>query len=149
MRILGLACVLTTLGLACDVVRPTSVTGPVANGVSPEVVLSSAVAVLSQEGYTVIESDPTGGYVTTDWRAESSFASQNFLGISRRKRVSVVFDLVTGQLSVQMTKQKREGEAPWRNDGLSNEDRRQMDVILSRIQVRLSLLASPGEQPVS
>lgn len=132
--------VLVGILVGCDVVMPSSVTGPVVSGVSQDGIINASVVVLSREGYTVDGADRAGGFVTTDWRAESSFASQAILGLSRRKRVSVIFDVATGEISVQMTKQKKEVEGEWRTDGLSDTDRREMDRILTGVQERIRLL---------
>jgi len=121
------------LMIGCDVVKPTLLTGSV-DEIPPEAFVNAAVSVLHQEGYTVLMADRLGGIVTTDWRDESSFASQAFLDISRRTRMSVVMDFLTHELQVQMTKQKKEGDLPWRNDGLSETDRQQMRLILERIR---------------
>ena len=123
-------CALFAIIVGCDVVLPSSVTGPVVSGVSQDGIINASVVVLSREGYTVGAADRAGGFVTTDWRSESSFASQAILGLSRRKRVSIIFDLATGEISVQMTKQKKEDDGEWRTDGLSDNDRREMDRIL-------------------
>ena len=120
----------------CDVVAPSLLTGAVVEDVPPDALVNAAVSVLHEEGYTVIVVDRGGGIVTTDWRDESSFAGQVFLDLSHRTRVSVLVDFATHELKVQMTKQKKEGDLPWRNDGLSSRDRERMRVILERVQSR-------------
>ncbi len=132
--------------VGCDVVLPSSVTGPVVSGVSQDGILNASVVVLTREGYTVDVADRAGGFVTTDWRAESSFASQAILGVSHQKRVSVIFDVATGEISVQMTRQKKEYDGEWRTDGLSDNDRREMDRILTGIQERIRLLREQTDE---
>ena len=144
-----LASILILSLAGCDVVGPTLLTGPVAGDASTDAVINASVSVLQQEGYTVITADRNTGVVTTDWRAESSYAGQIFLDTSRRTRISLVLDFFTDQIQVQMTKQKKEGESPWRNDDLSDNDRSQMQIILNRVQERAlaiqSQLNSEGE----
>ena len=126
--------------LGCDVVDPTTLTGTVEK-IAPEAFVNATVTLLTEEGYTIATVDHVAGLVTTDWRDESSFASQAFLNISRRTRISVVIDFQSYQVNVQMTKQKKDGEDPWRNDGLSNDDRNRMQSILRRIQDRARAVA--------
>lgn len=134
-----LICVFGIL-IGCDVVMPSTVTGPVVSGVPRDGIINASVVVLSREGYTVDVADQAGGYVTTDWRSESSFARQAILGVSHQKRVSIIFDLATGEVSIQMTKQKKENDGEWRTDGLSGNDRREMDRILAGVQERIRLI---------
>ena len=135
-------CLLPLLFLGCDVVQPSLLTGSVEE-ISPSSFVNATVSILYEEGYTVDSVDKEAGLVTSHWRDESSYASQNFLDRSRRTRISVVFDFYTKNVKVQMTKQKKEGDDPWRNDGLSDNDRNRMQVILSRIQER-SIAISQG-----
>ena len=102
---------------------------------------NAVVTILHKEGYTVETVDPIAGVVTTGWRDESSYASQTFLDVSRRTRISVVMDFLTHEVNVQMTRQKRSSEDPWRNDGLSDADRDRLQLILARIQERIRLIA--------
>ena len=132
----------------CDVVAPTLLTGPTVEGVSPEAFVNASVSVLHENGYTVITADRRSGVVTTDWRAESSFVGQALLDLSRRTRVSVVVDFYTHELKVQMTKQKKEGGLPWRNDGLSNDDRERMQVMLDQIRTRAGAIQAQNVQSV-
>ncbi len=138
MKQVSVLCVLAFV-VSCDVVRPSSVTAPVED-VNPDALVNAAVVILSNEGYTIETAEPATGVITTGWREESSFVSQNFLGVSRRKRVSVIYDLLSGEVSVQMTKQKKEDDQAWRTDGLSGDDRDEMDRILTRIQERAVLI---------
>ena len=131
------------LALGCDVVDPTTLTGGVEK-IAPEAFVNATVAILTEEGYTIATADHVAGLVTTEWRDESSFASQAFLNISRRTRISVVIDFQSYQVNVQMTKQKKDSEDPWRNDGLSNDDRNRMQSILRRIQDRARAVAGRG-----
>ena len=101
---------------------PTSLGGPVAEGLATSELVSVSVIVLQNEGYTVITADSEAGVVTTDWRAESSFAGQVLLQESHRTRISVVVDLSTHNLSVQITRQVKDGDAPWRNRRLTGKD---------------------------
>ncbi|MGA1197078.1 MAG: hypothetical protein ACO36I_11345 [Candidatus Latescibacterota bacterium] len=134
-------CLLPLFLIGCDVVEPSLLTGSVAE-ISPGSFINATVSILYEEGYTVDSVDREAGLVTSHWRDESSYASQNFLDRSRRTRISVVFDFYTQSVKVQMTKQKKEGDDPWRNDGLSDNDRNRMQVILSRIQERAQYIAS-------
>ena len=129
-----------SFAMGCNVVDPVSISGSV-EGVSPEAFANAAVSILHEEGYTVETVDPVAGVVTTAWRDESSYASQTFLDVSRRTRISVVMDFYTHEVNVQMTKQKRGSEDPWRNDGLSDADRTRLRLILMRIQERVRLIA--------
>ena len=146
MRQIGLLC-LFALMVSCDVVRPTTITAPV-EGVPPDALVNASIVILTEEGYTIETAEATSGLITTEWREESSFASQNFLGVSRRKRVSIVYDLLTGEVSVQMTKQKKEDDHAWRTDGLSGNDRSELDRILGRIQERAQLIKLSSSQAV-
>lgn len=128
-------CLLPLLFMGCDVVEPSLLTGSVSD-ISSGSFVNATVSVLYEEGYTVDSVNQEAGLVTTHWRDESSYAGQNFLDRSRRTRISVVFDFFTKNVKVQMTKQKKEGEDPWRNDGLSDNDRNLMQSILGRIQER-------------
>jgi len=121
------------------------ITGSVVEDVSPDALVNASVSVLQSQGYTVIIADRAGGVVTTDWRDESSFAGQVFLDRSHRTRISVVVDFSTSELKVQMTKQKKEGDLPWRNEDLSDGDRARMRSILEMIQSRAQTLES--QQP--
>ena len=134
--------ILLLLGFAlgCNVVDPVSISGSVEK-ISPVAFANAAVSILHEEGYTVETVDPVAGVVTTGWRHESSYASQTFLDVSRRTRISVVMDFYTHEVNVQMTKQKRGSEDPWRNDGLSDADRDRLRLILMRIQERVRLIA--------
>lgn len=129
-----------SLVLGCNVVDPVTISGSV-EGVSPEAFANAAVSILHEEGYTIETVDPVAGVVTTAWRDESSYASQTFFDVSRRTRISVVMDFYTHEVNVQMTKQKRGSEDPWRNDGLSDADRTRLRLILMRIQERVRLIA--------
>ena len=142
--------ILLLLGFAlgCNVVDPVSISGSV-EGVSPEAFANAAVSILHEEGYTVETVDPVAGVVTTAWRDESSYASQTFLDVSRRTRISVVMDFYTHEVNVQMTKQKRGSEDPWRNDGLSDADRTRLRLILMRIQERVRLIAQREAEVVA
>ncbi|MDP6116872.1 MAG: hypothetical protein QGG53_33840 [Planctomycetota bacterium] len=120
----------------CDVVDPTLIGGPVADGAPAGQLINASVTVLQEQGYTVIAADSEAGIVTTDWRDESSFAGQIFLDESHRSRISVVVDFYSNSLTVQMTKQIKDGDAPWRNDGLSGKDRDRIQTILLQIQSR-------------
>lgn len=133
------------LMVGCDVVEPSLLTGSVAE-ISPGSFINATVSVLYEEGFTVDSVDKDAGLVTTHWRDGSSYASQNFLDRSRRTRISVVFDFFTKNVKVQMTKQKKEGDDPWRNDGLSDNDRNLMQVILGRIQERA--MAISGQEGI-
>lgn len=121
---------------ACDVVDPTLIGGPVSPGATPGELVNATVVVLQTNGYTLDMIDRESGVVTTAWRDESSFMGQIFLEESHRTRISVVVDFFAGNVSVQMTKQVRDGEAPWRNDDLSGGDRRRVEGILTQIQER-------------
>ncbi|MDA0710468.1 MAG: hypothetical protein O3B73_09720 [bacterium] len=134
-------CLLPFLFLGCDVVQPSLLTGSVAE-ISSASFVNATVSVLYEEGYTVDTVDKEAGLVTSHWLDASSFAGQNFLDRSHRSRVSVVFDFYTQNVKVQMTKQKKEGEDPWRNDGLSEKDRNRLQAILSRIQERAVSIAA-------
>ena len=133
----------------CDVVAPSLLTGAALEGVSPEVFVNASVSVLHDQGYTVVVADRAGGIVTTDWRDESSFAGQVFLELSHRTRISVVVDFATLELKVQMTKQKKEGDLPWRNDGLSDNDRERMRAVLELIQSRARAIHGQNTPPVT
>ncbi len=126
--------------MGCDVVDPVSISGSVEQ-ISPDAFANATVSILHEEGYTIETVDPVAGVVTTGWRDESSYASQTFLDVSRRTRISVVMDFYTHDVNVQMTKQKRSSEDPWRNDGLSGADRDRLQLILTRIQERIRLIA--------
>ena len=126
--------------LGCNVVDPVSISGSVEK-ISPEAFANATVTVLHEEGYTIETVDPLVGVVTTHWRDESSFASQTFLDASRRTRISVVMDFFSGEVNVQMTKQKKDSANPWRNDELSDADRDRLRLILVRIQERIRLIA--------
>ena len=134
--------ILLLLGFAlgCNVVDPVSISGSVEK-ISPVAFANATVTILHEEGYTVETVDPLAGVVTTGWRHESSYASQTFFDVSRRTRISVVMDFLTYEVNVQMTKQKRSSEDPWRNDGLSDADRDRLQLILARIQERIRLIA--------
>ncbi len=121
---------------ACDVVDPTLIGGPVSPDATPGELVNATVVVLRTNGYTMDMIDRESGVVTTAWRDESSFMGQVFLDESHRTRISVVVDFFAGNVSVQMTKQVRDGEAPWRNDDLSGGDRRRVEGILAQIQER-------------
>ena len=126
--------------LGCNVVDPVSISGSVEE-ISPVAFANAAVTILHEEGYTVEAVDPMAGVVTTGWRYESSYASQTFFDVSRRSRISVVMDFFTHEVNVQMTKQKRSGDDPWRNNGLSDADRDRLRLLLARIQERIRLIA--------
>lgn len=130
--------------LGCNVVDPVSISGSVEK-ISPVAFANAAVTILHEEGYTVETVDPMAGVVTTGWRHESSYASQTFFDVSRRTRISVVMDFFTQEINVQMTKQKRSGDDPWRNNGLSDADRDRLRLILARIQERIRLIAEREE----
>ena len=134
--------ILLLLGFSpgCNVADPVSISGAVEK-ISPEAFANAAVTILHEEGYTVETVDPVAGVVTTAWRDESSYASQTFFDVSRRTRISVVMDFFTQEINVQMTKQKRSGDDPWRNNGLSDADRDRLRLILARIQERIQLIA--------
>jgi len=134
-------CLLPVLFIACDVVEPSLLTGSVAE-ISSGSYVNATVSILYEEGYTVDSVDKEAGLVTSHWRDESSYAGQNFLDQSHRSSISVVYDFYTKNEKVQMTKQKKEGDDPWRNDGLSDNDRNRMQSILSRIQERAQYMAS-------
>ena len=122
--------------IGCDVVQPTLLSGPLDENVDAGRLLNASVAVLQRQGYTVTAASPTAGLVTTAWRDESSFAEQVLMDRSYRTRISVVVDMLTRHLSVQMTKQVKDGDLPWRNHDLSGGDRRRAQNILSQIQAR-------------
>ena len=126
--------------LGCNVVDPVSISGSVEK-ISSVAFANATVTILHEEGYTVETVDPVAGVVTTGWRYESSYASQTFFDVSRRSRISVVMDFFTHEVNVQMTKQKRSGGDPWRNNGLSDADRDRLRLILARIQERIRLIA--------
>ena len=134
--------------MGCNVVDPVSISGSVEN-ISSEVFANAAVTILHEEGYTIETVDPVAGVVTTAWRDESSYASQTFFDVSRRTRISVVMDFFTQEINVQMTKQKRSGDDPWRNNGLSGADRDRLRLILARIQERIRLIAEREEGVVA
>ena len=73
--------------LSCNVVDPVSLSGAVEK-ISPEAFANATVTILHEEGYTIETVDPVAGVVTTAWRDESSYASQTFLDVSRRTRIS-------------------------------------------------------------
>ncbi len=129
-----------SLAMGCNVVDPVSISGSVEK-ISPAAFANATVTILHEEGYTVETVDPIAGVVTTGWRYESSYASQTFFDVSRRTRISVVMDFFTQEVNVQLTKQKRSGDDPWRNDGLSDADRDRLRLILVRIQERIRLIA--------
>ena len=126
--------------LGCNVVDPVSISGAVEE-ISPVAFANATVTILHEEGYTVETVDPMAGVVTTGWRHESSYASQTFFDVSRRTRISVVMDFYSSEVNVQMTKQKRNGDDPWRNNGLSDADRDQLRLLLARIQERIRLIS--------
>ena len=125
---------------ACDVVDPTLIGGPISPDTPPGELVNATVVVLQTNGYTLEMIDRESGVVTTAWRDESSFMGQVFLEESHRTRISVVVDFLGGNVSVQMTKQVRDGENPWRNDDLSGGDRRRVEGILAQIQERARAL---------
>ena len=131
---------LVSFAMGCNVVDPVSISGSVEE-ISPVAFANATVTILHEEGYTVETVDPVAGVVTTGWRHESSYASQTFLDVSRRTRISVVMDFYTHEVNVQMTKQKRSGDDPWRNNGLSDADRDRLRLLLARIQERIRLIA--------
>ena len=131
---------LLSFSMGCNVVDPVSISGSVEE-ISPEAFANAAVSILHEEGYTVETVDPVAGVVTTGWRHESSYASQTFFDVSRRTRISVVMDFLTHEVNVQMTRQKRSGDDPWRNNGLSDADRDRLQLILARIQERIRLIS--------
>ena len=120
----------------CDVVDPTLLSGPIEEGVSSTDLINASVVVFQTQGYTVVTADREAGVVTTAWRDESSFAGQVFLETFRRTRASVVVDFYTKQVTIQMTKQVKEGDTPWRNDDLSGKDHGMAQEILTEIQSR-------------
>ena len=122
--------------VGCDVVDPTLLSGPIEEGVSSTDLINVSVVVLQTQGYTVVTADREAGVVTTAWRDESSFAGEVLLETSRRTQVSVVVDFYTKHVSVQMTKQVKEGGIPWRNDDLSGKDHGMAQEILTEIQSR-------------
>ena len=130
---------LLSFSMGCNVVDPVSISGSVEK-ISPEAFANATVTILHEEGYTVETVDPVAGVVTTGWRHESSYVSQTFFDVSRRTRISVVMDFFTQEINVQMTKQKRSGDDPWRNNGLSDADRDRLRLILARIQERIRLI---------
>lgn len=142
--------ILLLLGFAlgCNVVDPVSISGSVEK-ISPVAFANATVTILHEEGYTVETVDPMAGVVTTGWRYESSYASQTFFDVSRRSRISVVMDFFTHEINVQLTKQKRSGDDPWRNNGLSDADRDRLQLILVRIQERIRLIAQHEEGVVA
>ncbi len=131
---------LLSFSMGCNVVDPVSISGSVEE-ISPVAFANATVTILHEEGYTVETVDPVAGVVTTGWRHESSYASQTFFDVSRRTRISVVMDFLTHEVNVQMTKQKRSGGDPWRNNGLSDADGDRLQLILARIQERIRLIA--------
>ena len=131
---------LLSFSMGCNVVDPVSISGSVEK-ISPEAFANATVTILHEEGYTIETVDPVAGVVTTGWRHESSYVSQTFFDVSRRTRISVVMDFFTQEINVQMTKQKRSGDDPWRNNGLSDTDRDRLRLILARIQERIRLIA--------
>ncbi len=137
-----------SLALGCNVVDPVSISGSVEK-ISPVAFANATVTILHEEGYTVETVDPLAGVVTTGWRYESSYASQTFFDVSRRSRISVVMDFFTHEINVQLTKQKRSGDDPWRNNGLSDADRDRLQLILVRIQERIRLIAQHEEGVVA
>lgn len=139
---------LVSFAMGCNVVDPVSISGSVEK-ISPEAFANAAVTILHEEGYTIETVDPVAGVVTTAWRDESSYASQTFLDVSRRTRISVVMDFFTHEINVQMTKQKRSSEDPWRNDGLSDADRDRLRLILARVQERIRLIAQQESEVVA
>ena len=139
---------LLSFSMGCNVVDPVSISGSVEK-ISPEAFANATVTILHEEGYTVETVDPVAGVVTTGWRHESSYASQTFFDVSRRTRISVVMDFFTQEINVQMTKQKRSGDDPWRNNGLSDADRDRLRLILARIQERIRLIAEREEGAVA
>lgn len=143
----GIWCLLALCLVGCDVVEPSLLTGSVQE-ISSGAFVNATVSVLYEEGYTVDTADQQAGLVTTHWRDESSYASQNFLDRSRRTRISVVFDFFTKHVKVQMTKQKKEGDDPWRNDGLSDNDRNRMQSILGRIQERAQAISQASDNEI-
>ena len=120
----------------CDVVDPTLLSGPIEEGVSSTDLINASVVVFQTQGYTMVTADREAGVVTTAWRDESSFAGQVFLETFRRTRASVVVDFYTKQVTIQMTKQVKEGDTPWRNDDLSGKDHGMAQEILTEIQSR-------------
>ena len=122
--------------VGCDVVDPTLLSGPIEEGVSSSDLINASVVVLQTQGYTVVTADREAGVVTTAWRDESSFAGQVFLETSRRTRVSVVVDFYTKHVTIQMTKQVKEGDTSWRNDDLSGKDHGMAQEILTELQSR-------------
>ena len=131
---LGLLVFLATQCFGCDVVDPTLVGGSVEEGASAADLVNASVVVLTTHGYTIVTVDREIGLVTTAWRDASSFAGQVFLDTSHRTRISVVVDFQANQVNVQMTKQVKEGDNPWRNDDLSGSDHRDAQEILNAIQ---------------
>jgi uncharacterized lipoprotein len=131
-----LVMVLALVTAGCDVVAPTLLSGPIAEDVDAGRLVNASVVVLQQQGYTVLAADADAGLVTTDWRDESSFSDQVFLDRSYRTRISVVIDAYTRNLTVQMTKQVKDGDMPWRNHDLSSGDRSRAQSILATIQTR-------------
>ena len=124
----------------CDVVDPTLLSGPIAADVEDDRLLNASVVILQQQGYAVLTADRAAGLVTTDWRDESSFSDQVFLNRSYRTRVSVVIDGLDRNLTVQMTKQVKEGDFPWRSHDLSGSDNRRARNILSMILAKAAAL---------
>lgn len=139
---------LLSFAMGCNVVDPVSISGSVEE-ISPEAFANAAVSILHEEGYTVETVDSVAGVVTTGWRDESSYASQTFLDVSRRTRISVVMDFLTPEVNVQMTRQKKSSEDPWRNDGLSDADRDRLQLILARIQERIRLISQRESEVVA
>ena len=138
---------LVSFVMGCNVVDPTLLSGPVEE-IPPEAFVNATVSILHEVGYTIQTVDHVAGLVTTEWRDESSYASQSFRDLSRRSRISVVLDFYTHNVNVQMTKQKRGSEDPWRNDGLSYADRDRMELILVRIQERARAIAQREAETV-
>jgi uncharacterized lipoprotein len=128
--------------IGCDVVDSTLLSGPIGGGVEANHLLNASVVVLQQQGYAVLTADQAAGLVTTDWRDESSYSDQVFLDRSYRTRVSVVVDGLDRNLTVQMTKQVKDGDHPWRNHDLSGNDYRRAQTILSMIQTRAAALGA-------
>ena len=122
--------------IGCDIIDPILVSGLIAADVTTGELLNASAVVLQQQGYTVLAADRDAGIVTTAWRDQSSFVDQVLLERSYRTRISVVVDLFTRNVSVQIIRQVKDTGAPWRNDILTYEDRSRVQTILSQILFR-------------
>lgn len=136
-KILMISILLPVLLILCAPVLPSLYTIESFRGPETAKIVTVVSSVLQKQKFTISKASEEEGIVKTDWKDETDTASKVVV-VYFRKRISVTINKITGQMRLEVIKQKALRQGQWRNINLSPRDEREVQAIISIIKAELT-----------